>query len=448
MNDRARGSSVRAFAQPKMAALIFLGFASGLPFNLIGNGKAFQAWMTASGVDLTKIGLFSMIGLPYSLKFLWAPVLDRYVPPFLGRRRGWLLVTQILLLVAIAAMSLHDPSLGLQALAFNAILIAIFSASQDIAGDAYRTDVLEDREMGAGAAIWVLGYRVALLLTGSLSFVLAERLSWGTVYAILSALMIVGIVATFLAPEPELKEAPPRSLGEAVAMPFRDFFDRAGVGLGVAVLLFIVLYKYSDALAGSMTTPFLLKTGFTQTEVGVVFGGAGLIATILGSIAAGASIARIGINRSLWAFAVFQALSNLTYYGLSLAGRNHTYMVAAIVIENFGVGLVSSALVAYIMSMCNRRFSATQFALLSSLVAASRDILVAPGGKIAESMGWPTFFIITVVAGLPCIALLPFIAPWNQELPRGAVQRSEETLAGPERSGETGDPGVPAPGRR
>jgi len=448
MNDRARGSSVRAFAQPKMAALIFLGFASGLPFNLIGNGKAFQAWMTASGVDLTRIGLFSMIGLPYSLKFLWAPLLDRYIPPFLGRRRGWLLVTQLLLLVAIAAMSLHDPETGLKALAFNAIVIAVFSASQDIAGDAYRTDVLEDREMGAGAAIWVLGYRIALLLTGSLSFVLAERLSWGTVYALLSGLMIVGIIATFLAPEPELKEAPPKSLGEAVAMPFRDFFNRAGAGLGIAVLLFIVLYKYSDALAGSMTTPFLLKTGFTQTEVGVVFGGPGLIATILGSIAAGATIARIGINRSLWAFAVFQALSNLMYYGLALAGRNHTYMVAAIVTENFGVGLVSSALVAYIMSMCNRRFSATQFALLSSLVAASRDILVAPGGKIAESMGWPTFFLITVIAGLPCIALLPFIAPWNRDLPRGAMQRSEETLAGPERTGETGDPGIPTTGRR
>jgi PAT family beta-lactamase induction signal transducer AmpG len=430
MKETAGGSSVRAFAQPKMAALIFLGFASGLPFNLIGNGKAFQAWMTASGVDLTKIGLFSMIGLPYSLKFLWAPVLDRYVPPILGRRRGWLLITQVLLLIAIALMSLHDPKTGLQALAFNAILIAILSASQDIAGDAYRTDVLTDREMGAGAAIWVLGYRIALLLTGSLSFILAERLSWGTVYAILSGLMIVGIIATFLAPEPAVKEAPPRSLGEAVAMPFRDFFSRAGFGFGILVLIFIVLYKYSDALAGSMTTPFLLKTGFTQTEVGVVFGGAGLIATILGSLAAGATIARLGINKSLWLFAVFQALSNLTYYGLALAGRNHTYMVAAIVIENFGVGLVASALVAYIMSMCNRRFSATQFALLSSLVAASRDVLVAPGGKIAESMGWPTFFLITVVAGLPCIALLPFVAPWSRELPKGAVHRDDGAARG------------------
>ncbi len=444
MNDRARGSSVRAFAQPKMAALIFLGFASGLPFNLIGNGKAFQAWMTASGVDLTKIGLFSIVGLPYSLKFIWAPLLDRYVPPILGRRRGWLLITQILLLVAIAAMSLHDPKTGLQMLAVNAVLIALFSASQDIAGDAYRTDVLSDREMGAGAAIWVLGYRIALLLTGSLAFILAERLSWGTVYALLSVLMLVGIVATLLAKDPPNADAPPKSLGEAVAMPFADFFSRSGLVFGIFVLVFIVLYKYADALAGSMTTPFLLKTGFTQTEVGVVFGGAGLLATIAGSIAAGATIARLGINKSLWLFAIFQALSNLAYYGLALAGRNHTYMVGAIVIENFGVGLVSSALVAYIMSMCNRRFSATQFALLSSLVAASRDILVAPGGHLAETYGWPTFFLITVIAGLPCILLLPWIAPWSREIPRGAFQRSEDTLAGPERSGEQGDPGIPS----
>lgn len=447
MKEVERGSSIRAFTRPKMAALVFLGFASGLPFNLIGNGKAFQAWMTASGVDLTKIGLFSLVGLPYSLKFLWSPLLDRYVPPILGRRRGWLLVTQILLLIAIAVMSVHDPRTGLKALAVNAVLIAFFSASQDIAGDAYRTDVLTDRELGAGAAIWVLGYRIALLITGWLAFVLADRLSWGTVYLALSALMLVGVVATVLAPNPPEREAPPKSLTEAVALPFRDFFGRVGPGLGIGVLLFIVLYKYSDALAGSMTTPFLLKTGFTQAEVGVVFGGAGLLATIAGSIVAGGAIARFGLNKSLWLFAVFQSLSNLTYYGLAMAGRNHGYMVFAIAVENFGVGLVSSALVAYIMSMCNRRFSATQFALLSSLVAASRDILVAPGGKIAEAMGWPAFFLVTVAAGLPCILLLPFIAPWRSELPTGAFQRSDETLGGPEKSGEQGDPGTPAPGR-
>lgn len=447
MKSSSRGSSIRAFTQPKMAALVVLGFASGLPFNLIGNGKAFQAWMTGSGVDLTKIGLFSLVGLPYSLKFLWSPILDRYVPPILGRRRGWLLITQILLLFAIAAMSLHDPKTGLKALAFNAVLIALFSASQDIAGDAYRTDVLTDRELGAGAAIWVLGYRIALLVTGWLAFVLADQLSWGTVYVILSSVMLIGIIATLFAPEPPVREEPPRTLGEAVVLPFRDFFGRVGPGLGVTVLIFIVLFKYSDALAGSMTTPFLLKTGFTQVEVGVVFGGAGLLATIAGSIVAGGSIARLGLNKSLWIFAVFQSLSNFTYYGLALAGRNHGFMVFAIIVENFGVGLVSSALVAYIMSMCNRRFSATQFALLSSLVAASRDILVAPGGRIAESLGWPAFFLITVGAGLPCILLLPFIAPWSRDFPVGAVQRSVETEAGPERTGEQGDPGIPSPRR-
>jgi PAT family beta-lactamase induction signal transducer AmpG len=193
------------------------------------------------------------------------------------------------------------------------------------------------------------------------------------------------------------------------------------------VLLFIVLYKYSDSLAGSMTTPFLLKTGFTQEEIGVVLGGAGLIAIIVGSIIGGAIIARMGINKPLWIFAVIQALSNLTYYGLSLAGRNHAYMVFAVIIENFGLGLVSAALTAYMMTMCNKRFSATQFALLSSLMAASRDILVSPAGKVAESLGWPTFFVITVVAGIPCLLLLPFIAPWGADVPNGAAEHEGTT---------------------
>src|SRR5688500_19922441 len=242
MNDKGRGSPVRAFTQPKMAALLFLGFSSGLPLYL--TRTTLQAWMTKANVDLTTIGLFSLVGLPYSLKFLWAPLLDRYVPPFLGRRRGWLVITQVLLLLTIAAMSLHDPRLGLQALAINAILIAFFSASQDVAGDAYRTDVLHSREMGAGAAIWVLGYRIALLLTGSLAFVLADRMPWPTVYLLLSLLMIVGVVASFLAPEPVLDDAPPRTIGEAVVLPFNEFFTRSGLGRGLLILAFIVLYKY------------------------------------------------------------------------------------------------------------------------------------------------------------------------------------------------------------
>jgi len=410
-----------------MAALLFLGFSSGLPFYL--TSKTLQAWMTTAKVDLATIGFFSLVTLPYSLKFVWAPVMDRYVPPFLGRRRGWVLITQILLLLAIAAMSLHDPRTGLKMLAVNAIAIAFFSASQDISLDAYRTDVLQDREMGAGAAVFVLGYRIAMITTGAFAFFLADRIAWPSVYLALSALLLIGIATTFVSPEPVLRDAPPKSLAEAVVLPFGEFFQRAGAGRALLVLLFIVLYKYSDSLAGSMTTPFLLKTGFSQSEVGAVFLGAGVIATIVGVIAGGALIGKLGINKSLWIFVVFQGLSNLTYYALSHVGQSHPGMVAAVVVENFGLGLVTAGMTAYLMSMCNKRFTATQFALLSSLMAASRDVLVAPAGKFAESLGWPTFFLVTVAMAIPPLLLLPLIAPWRNEVPNGAAPHTGETTA-------------------
>ncbi|MEO5579404.1 MAG: AmpG family muropeptide MFS transporter [Gemmatimonadaceae bacterium] len=422
-------SPLRLFGQPKMAALLVLGFSSGLPLWL--TDRTLKAWMTTANVDLTTIGLFSLVALPYSIKFLWAPLIDRYVPPFLGRRRGWLLITQILLLVAIAAMATHDPARGLQALAVNAILIAVFSASQDVAGDAYRTDVLDEREMGAGTALWVLGYRIALLVTGSLAFVLADRMPWQTVYLLLSALMLVGMLGAFLAPEPVLRDAPPQTLGEAVILPFQEFFTRSGLLRGVLILGFIVLYRYSDGIANNMTTPFLLQAGYTQAQIGVVLGGAGLIATIVGVIAGGAALGRLGINRMLWIVAILQAVSNLGYYFLSVTEQNQSYMLAAIVIENFVQGLVTAALLSFLMAMCNKRFSATQFALLSSLMAASRDILVAPAGAIAEAAGWPSFFLITVAAGIPALLLLPFIAPWTRENPIGAAAHTGETTDGP-----------------
>ncbi|MFN2636646.1 MAG: AmpG family muropeptide MFS transporter [Gemmatimonadaceae bacterium] len=419
-------SAIRIFGQPKMGILLLLGFSSGLPFYL--TSKTLQAWMTTAKVDLATIGFFSLVTLPYSLKFVWAPLMDRYVPPFLGRRRGWVLITQILLLLAVAAMSLHDPQLGLRMLAVNAIAIAFFSASQDISLDAYRTDVLQDREMGAGAAVFVLGYRIAMITTGALAFFLADRLSWPKVYVILSLLILIGVATIFFAPEPVLNDAPPKSLGEAVVLPFADFFRRVGIGRAVFVLVFIVVYKYSDSLAGSMTTPFLLQTGFSQSEVGAVFLGVGVVATIVGVIVGGATIGKLGINKSLWIFVVFQGLSNLTYYGLSQAGKNHGFMVGAIVTENFGLGLVTAGMTAYLMSMCNKRFTATQFALLSSLMAASRDILVAPAGKIAESLGWPGFFLITVAMAIPPLVLLPFIAPWSREVPVGAAPHTGQTV--------------------
>jgi len=328
-----------------MAALLFLGFASGLPLFL--TSKTLQAWMTVERVDLGAIGLFSLVSLPYSLKFIWSPLLDRFVPPFLGRRRGWLVLTQGALLLAIAAMALQRPSQALQLLAINALLIAFFSASQDIAFDAYRTDVLEQREMGAGAAVAVLGYRIALIVTGSLALILADRIPWSTVYLLMSALMVIGLCASLWAPEPRQQERPPTSLADAVSLPFIEFFQRSGLLRGVLILLFIVLYKLGDALANNMSTPFLLQTGFSQTDIGAIQGGMGLLATIVGTLAGGAILSKIGIHRSLWVFGALQAVSNLAHFLLAQIGKNYSFLVLTINIENFCAGLGTAAFVAF-----------------------------------------------------------------------------------------------------
>lgn len=419
-------SWLQVFQSRKMAALLFLGFSSGLPLYL--TSKTLQAWMTVEKVDLETIGLFSLVGLPYSLKFLWSPLLDRFVPPFLGRRRGWLVLIQGLLLLTIAAMALQKPSgvLPLQLFATNALLIAFFSASQDIAADAYRTDVLEELEMGAGAAVFVLGYRVALLVTGSLALILADQLPWPIVYLLMSVLMVLGLVSSFFAPEPIQRERPPESLSAAVILPFKEFFYRSGLLRGVLILVFIVLYKLGDALVNNMATPFLLKTGFTQTDIGAIQGGMGLIATIVGAIAGGAVLSQIGINRSLWLFGGLQALSNLAYFLLAQVGKSYQLLVLTINIENFCAGLGTAAFVAFLMSLCNQRFSATQYALLSSLMAVSRDILVAPAGKVAAATGWPLFFLISIAAAVPGLMLLPVFAPWNSPHVQDSPQRRRE----------------------
>ncbi|MBD2123587.1 AmpG family muropeptide MFS transporter [Trichocoleus sp. FACHB-262] len=411
---KATQSVLQVFQSRKMAALLLLGFASGLPLFL--TSKTLQAWMTVEGVDLKSIGLFSLVGLPYSLKFLWSPILDRFIPPFLGRRRGWLILTQGALLLAIGAMALQNPAQALQLLALNALIIAFFSATQDIAFDAYRTDVLETHEMGAGAAVAVLGYRIALLITGSLALILADRIPWPTVYLLLAVLMAIGMVTALWAPEPVLRDRPPDSLADAVRLPFIEFFQRLGAVRGALILVFIVLYKLGDALVNNMSTPFLLKTGFTQTDIGAIQGGMGLLATIVGVLAGGAVLSKLGINRSLWIFGGLQAVSNLAYLGLSQVGKDYSFMVVAINIENFCAGLGTAAFVAFLMSLCNQRFSATQFALLSSLMAVSRDILVAPAGGIVEATGWPLFFTLSLVAALPGLLLLPVFAPWNAKV--------------------------------
>lgn len=417
-------SVMRVFGQPKMAALLVLGFSSGLPFFL--TNRTLQAWMTVEGVDLATIGLFSLVTLPYSLKFLWSPLFDRYVPPFLGRRRGWLVVTQVALLLAIGAMALQDPGRAVELLALNAILIAFFSASQDIVFDAYRVDVLDEREMGAGAALGVLGYRIALIVTGSLALILADRIPWTTVYLLIALLMGVGIVAAIRAPEPVLHDAPPRSMREAVIDPFVEFFRRTGAGWGIVLLLFTIFYQLADRFAQIMATPFLLQIGFSQTEIGAIQGGLGLGATIVGVLAGGALIAKLGINRSLWLFAVLQILSNLAYYWISRVGASRPVLTVAILIENLSGGLVTAVFVAFLMSLCSKRFSATQYALLSSVMSVARDVVVAPAGRIAEVTGWPTFFLLTLLAGIPALLLLPLVAPWGGEAPRGAAEHTGE----------------------
>lgn len=430
---------LQVFTQKKMAAILLLGFASGLPLFLVQ--RTLQAWMTVEGVDLGTIGLFSLVLLPYSLKFLWAPILDRYVPPFLGRRRGWLIITQVALILSIGAMALQDPERGLQLLAFNALLIAFFSASQDIVFDAYRIDVLDEREMGAGAAIGVLGYRIALLITGSLALVLADQMPWPLVYLLMAALMLIGIASAIWAPEPVLEERLPTTLRETVVEPFTDFFRRTGLGFGLLVLFFIVFYQMPDRFGQAMATPFLLEVGFTQTELGAIQGGIGLGATIIGVLLGGAVIAVIGINRSVWLFALLQILSNLAYYWITLVGDNRSVLVVAIILENLSGGMVTAVFVAYLMSLSSRRFSATQYALLSSFMAAARDVISAPAGQIAESTGWPLYFLLTLAIGIPALVLLPVLVPWNAEHPRGGAHHTGVVLD----DGELRGPAVEEP---
>lgn len=407
-------SFLTVFESRKMLALLLLGFASGLP--LLLTSQTLQAWMTVAGVDLGTIGWFSLVALPYSLKFLWSPVIDRYVPPGLGRRRGWLVLTQVGLAGAIAAMALHNPQQALQLLALNALVIAFLSATQDIAFDAYRTDVLEEREMGAGAAVAVLGYRIALLLTGSVALILADRIPWPGVYLLLAGVMLLMVSFSLLAPEPT-GNTPPATLAEAVMMPFREFFQRLGVRRGVFILGFITLYRLGDALVNNMVTPFLLALNFTQTDIGAIRGGMGLLATIVGVLTGGALLSQWGIHRSLWIFGGLQAISNLAYFVLAQVGQSYPLMVLSINIENFCAGLGTAAFVAFLMSLCNTRFSATQYALLSSLMAVSRDILAAPAGQVAKATGWPLFFLLTLLAALPGLLLLPLFAPWRSPSP-------------------------------
>ncbi len=404
---------LKVYGNRRVLSLLGLGFSSGLPLSLIGT--TLQAWMTVENVDLRVIGIFSLVGLPYTMKVLWAPVMDRFAIPWLGRRRGWIILSQILLASLILTMGLSSPSTMPWLVASLAFGIAFCSASQDIVIDAYRADVLRERELGAGAATTVVGYRLALLTSGALALILSDHLPWRMIYLLMAAVMVINILFTLTAPEPSEHVIPPKTLKEAVWEPLLSYFHRPGA---IEMLLFIMVYKLSDAIAGAMTTPFLLDIGFSRTDVGTVNKAFGLISTILGTLAGGSIIAKIGINRSLWIFAFLQALPHLAFTGLALIGKDYVAMVAAIGLENIFGGMGTAAFVAFMMRLCDKRFTATQYALLTSFMAVTRVVAGVPTGFMVNSMGWPMFFAASILGALPGILLLPRFAPWKTDSAR------------------------------
>jgi PAT family beta-lactamase induction signal transducer AmpG len=401
-------SILSVFRSPRLFWVLLLGFSSGIPLAL--TGTTLQAWMATEKIDLTIIGVFSLVGLPYSVKYLWAPVMDRFIPPFLGRRRGWMLVTQLGLVLAIAAMAFSDPAGATTLFAVLAFLVAFVSASQDIVVDAYRTEVLEPLELGPGAGVHIMGYRIAMLTSGAIALILADQLPWKTVYLLMAGSLLVGVVASILSPEPALKEKPPASLKEAVVEPFLEFLSRRGA---VGILLFVILYKLDVVMATALTTPFMLELGFTKTDIGAVTKGLGMAATIVGTLAGGAVVARMGMKASLWIFGILQSVSTLAFLVLARLGHHYPAMVAAIGLENLCSGMGTAAYAAFLMSLCNKRFTATQYAILTSLMAITRVIVGAPTGYLAKTYGWEIYFLVSMVAAVPGLLLLLQYSRWT-----------------------------------
>jgi MFS transporter, PAT family, beta-lactamase induction signal transducer AmpG len=419
-------SLLQVFQSRKMAALLFLGFASGLPSQIID--APLKAWLTTAGVGVKEITELSALAmLPYAWKFLWSPILDKFAPPFLGRRRGWLIITQVALIITIAIMAVQQPGPhNLQLMTILAVAIGFFSASQDIATDAYRTDVLEKLEMGAGAAVATFGFRIAMLLASGWALVAADparagHLSWQTVYLILAGLMSLGVITTLWAPQPIAAEVTPPSLVAAVVLPFKDFFARRGALNGVLLLILIVIYKIGDYMVKGVSTPFLLEIHFTQTQIGLIQGGWGIAATIIGALVGGVILSKIGINRSLWLAVGLLSIGIIPYWLLAQSAQSlpagqspsEVLLLLAINSEYFFAGMEAAAFTAFLMSLCNRQFSATQYALFTSLMLSGKSFIVAPMGGIAKQIGWSNFFLLSVFAAIPGLLLLFFLAPWN-----------------------------------
>ena len=412
--DRARKESFKeAILNRRMLICVFTGFTSGLPLYVLF--QLIPGWLRVEGVGLKEIGFFALVQFPYAWKFLWSPFMDRFTLPFLGHRRGWMLVTQIALLISMGLMGFIKPDLSLWTIAYLSTAVAFFSASQDIVLDAYRRELLPDVELGLGNSIHVQAYRVSGYVPGALGFILADHFDWHIVFIIIALFMSVGIVLTLVIKEAIAEPTPPRTMREAVLEPFRDFIGRAGLRPALLVLAFLFLYKLGDNMATALQSPFFIDVGFTLTQIGVIAKTAGLIAVIVGGMIGGFIMVKVPINRALWLFGVVQIVSILGFALLSEIGANPWMLGVVVVFEYLGVGLGTAALVAFMARTTNPAFAATQLALFTALASVPRVFANSVTGVIVEQVGWTNFFLLCTVLAVPGMLLLFKVAPWNDK---------------------------------
>ncbi len=412
MSER-KPSLREALLNKRMLLCVACGFTSGLPLYVLY--QLIPAWLRDQQVDLKTIGLFSLVSFPYTWKFLWSPVMDRMELPFLGRRRGWALVTQVALLLALASFALFNPTDDIGSIAWVVTLVALFSATQDIVLDAYRRELLPDAELGVGNSYFVNAYRVSSLVPGSLALILADTLPWETVHLVVAAFMGVGIATTLLMPEPQVRTTKVLDWKIAVVEPFKEFFQRDGTRNAMLILAFMLLYKLGDSMATALVTPFYLDIGFSKTEIGEVAKVASLWASITGGVVGGVAMVRIGINRALWVFGVVQVTSILGFAALAEIGHDIYALFAVVSFEYLGVGLGTAAFVAFIARTTDKRYTATQFALLTSLTGVPRTFANASTGWIIEGVGYTAFFLFCTVVAIPGMVLLRWVAPWGPD---------------------------------
>ena len=411
----------QAILSRRMLICVFTGFSSGLPLYLLLN--LVPAWLKTEGLDLKTIGLFALIQFPYTWKFLWSPLLDRYALPLLGRRRGWMALSQLLLLASVAWLGQLSPTADLGWVIWVGAGIAFLSATQDIVLDAYRRELLEDAELGLGNAVHVNAYRIAGLVPGSLSLILADHLPWDQVFAITAAFMVPGLLMTLLVSEPTRAPHAPRTLREAVVEPFHEFIARSGMNTALLILAFIFFYKLGDSMCTALATPFYLDMGFTKSQVGVVAKNAGLWPAVLGGLVGGVWMLKLGINRALWAFGVVQMVAILGFAWLATLGAAEATperlvaLAVVIGVEAFGVALGTVAFVAFIARSTHPAYTATQLALFTSLAAVPRTFVNATTGWFVELLGWTPFFLLCTALAIPGMLLLLKVAPWGDDPP-------------------------------